>query len=451
MTNKLFILPLLFFGFSVKAQLSNDFEKELIKLSASGYPAKEVAALYKDYNHILFFFNPNSQLAAAMKGIPTYYFPLKEFRSTAFYQKNIDFLLQDTAWHKRSLGCFLAAAANDTSKVIAIESLLIKSGHKDFWMANILMVLKTRNLEPVVKTMMNYQRDESSVYLLEPFLKLDEGVLGQFATDSVRSKNKYVQYLAIRAMATGVFSLKKDSVLRNLSEHGAADLRGWAIAVLAHFKAPNMLPLVKSYLDIPNLRPIALIAISNSTSLIDKKYVTDFESKDTVDIAVLTAFISSTEETSVKKALYFLKHSNLPEDYVLTIASTTVLHNDKFYDDVSETLSESKNLAKTYPLYEYFSGRKDEKTIRFLLDRLTACKSNDMVSYTIINTLTKIKSDIIEHALPVMMHQASIENVGLIFLLIQYNNHDFDEIIKGWMQSKTLEKFYYDLCKQHVG
>ena len=450
MTNKLFILLLLFLGFSAQAQPSQDFEKELIKLSASGYPAKEVSNLYKDFNHIMFFFNPNSQLAAAMKGMPAYYFPLNEFKSTAFYQENIKLLLQDTAKYKRGLGCFLAAAANDTSKIEVIESILIKSDYKQFWTANILMVLKTRNLQPIIRTMINYQKSESSGYLLEPFLKLDEKVLDQFAIDSVNSKNIYVKFLAIRAMATGMFSPKKDSLLRDFAQHGPVDLRGWAISVLAHFKAPNMLSLVKPYLDHPNLRRIALTAISNSRSAIDREYVDNFKSEDTVDVEVLKAFISSTEETSVKKALHFLTNSNLPEDYLAFIISTPMLLEDKFYDDVCKTLIESKNLDKIYPLYEYFSKRKDEKTIQFLLDQLTAHKSKDNVSYTIINQLTSIKSDIIKLAIPGLMQNATIESARLINLLIQYNNHDFDEQIKAWMQSGKLEKHYYDLCEKHV-
>ena len=444
------ILFLLFISFSLQAQTSGELIRDLENISNIGYPKKRVDSLYKTYNHLLFFFNSNAQLAATMKGKPAINFPLLEFKKSTWYKSNIDLLLQDTAYHKRSLGCFLAAASNDTSKRDQIESILVKGKYKDFWHANILMVLQTKQLDPLVKTIINYQQNESCAHLLEAFLKLDTQILDEFGIDSIDSKNKFVQYLAIRSLVPGKASPDKDRVLRKVVQHGPNELRGWAISVLAHFRSPEMQPLLAPYLNNPGLRRISLSAIANSASKKDQDYIASNEVNNSVDADLLNALMASSEKVSVRQGLRFLRERELPQDYIAFINSTPMLNEDAYYDEVCETLIKSTSQSKIYGLYDYFTDRMDEKTIRFLLDRLSIKNLDKMASHMIVDRLMKMESPIVEAAIPSLMKQAKVEDVILVRLLVKYNNHQYDAVLKGWMESGLMESYYYDLCASHL-
>lgn len=447
---KILFLAFLFMGFLSKAQTTKDFEHDFQQLVLTNYPPSEVDTLFKKYNHILFFFNSNSRAAAAITGKEISAYPLASFKSNDLYQKNIDSLLQDTAFNKNSLGYFMAAAANDRLKISQITSILVKNGYKDFWAANVLMVLKTKDLSPIVKTIVNYQGKDAVTYLIEPFMHLDNDVIEPFALDSIKSKNLFVQYLAIRAMAKGTFSREKESLLRNVAANGADGLKGWAISALSSFAAPDMLDLVQPYLDNKDLNAVALKAIASSASIKDEAYLDDLLKRDSVNTDLLRALVESKREQTVRKWFKVLRDQKVPKDYYAFIDRTSIVNNEIYFDEVCETIRKTKNQMQVYPLYDYFSGRKDKKSVQFLIECLSKPDQDRMVKYAIVKNLQGKKSDLVKQALPTIMKDADISDIQLVYLLIEYKNKDYRELISKWLHTGELDSAYKTLCNNYL-
>ncbi|RZK22400.1 MAG: hypothetical protein EOO43_09670 [Flavobacterium sp.] len=446
------ILPLLFLfiGFFSKAQTTKDFEQDFHQLVLKGYPQNMVDSLFQKYNHILFFFNSNSQLAATISGKEASAYPLTSFRSQDLYQKNIDLLLQDGAFYKNSLGYFMAAATNDTSKIKPITSILAKTGYKDFWAANILIVLKTRDIAPVLKTIISLEGNDAVPYLIEPFLQLDVDVIERFALDSIKSKNASMQYLAIRAMAKGEFNSMKEVLLRDVVTNGADNLKGWAISVLASFGAKDMLSIVQPYLDNKDLRSVALKSLANSTSVKDEQYLDDQLKRDPVTRELLRALVESNREQSVRKWFKVLRDRDLPKDYFAFITYTTVINNDIYFDEVCEAIIKTKNQNQLYPLFDYFSDRKDERSIQFLITCLSRPDQDIMVKYAIIKNLKGKYSDLVKQAIPNLMKNANISDIHMIYLLIEYKNRDYHDLVRNWLKEGKLDSASKTLCNDYL-
>lgn len=446
------ILPLLFLfiGFFSKAQTSKDFEQDFQRLVLTGYSPNQVDSLFKKYNHLFFFFNSNSRLAATITGKGTFTYPLASFKSNDLYQKNIDLLLLDTAAYKNSLGYFMAAATNDTSKIKLITSILTKNGYKDFWAANILMVLNTRDIAPIVKTIVSFEGKDAVTYLITPFLQLNVDVIAPFALDSIKSKNPFVQYLAIRAMAKGEFNPIKEGLLRNVATNGANGLKGWGISVLASFGAGDMLNLVQPYLNNNDLRAVALKAIANSSSVKDEQYLDDLLKRDSVNTDLLRALVESNREQTMRKWFKVLRERDVPKDYFAFITETSVLNNEIYFDEVCKTITKTKNQKQIYPLYDYFSDRKDERSIQFLIECLSKPDQDRMVKYAIVKNLQGKNSDLVKQTLPDLMKNANISDIGLVYLLIEYKNRDYHDVVRAWLKEGELDSVYKTLCNSYL-
>ena len=445
-------LPLLFLftGFFSKAQTVKDFEQDFHQVVLTGCSPKGVDSLFKKYNHLLFFFNPNSRLAASIAGKETSDYPLISFKSNSLYQNNIDLLLLDTAAHKNSLGYFMASAANDTSKIKLVTSILTKKAYKDFWAANILMVLKTRDIDPVVKSIASFEGNDAVTYLITPFLQLDVDVIGPFALDSIKSKNPFMQYLAIRAMATGGFNSVKEGLLRNVVTNGTDGLKGWGISVLASFGAQDMLSIVQPHLANNDLRAVALSAIANSSSAKDQHYLDGLLKSEVVDTDLLSALTESNREQSLRKWLKLLRDRDVPKDYFTFITTSSPLKDDIYFDEVCETIIKTKNQTQIYPLYDYFSNRKDEKTIRFLIECLSRPDQDTMVKYAITKNLRGKNSDLVKQVLPKLMKNANISDIALIYLLVEYKNRDYHDVVATWLKEGDLDGAYKTLCNKYL-
>lgn len=447
---KLFLLLFLFIGFTSKAQTTKDFEQDFQRLATTGFPKKDVDSLFKKYNHLLFFFNSNSRLAAAISQKVTHDYPLASFKSHNLYQQNIDLLLLDTVFQRNSLGYFMAAATNDTSKIKLITSILIKSDYKNFWAANILMVLKSRDITPLVKTIVKFKDKNAVSYLIDPFLQLDLDVIEPFALDSIKSKNSFVQYLAIRAMAKGKFSPTKEELLRNVVTNGPDGLKGWGISVLASFGASNMLNLVQPYLNNTDLRQISISAMVNSSSARDEQYVDELLKRDSVNSDLLLALMESTREQSVRKWFMVLRDHNVPKDYFPFITDSSIRNNDMYFDDICETILKAKSQSQIYPLYDFFSSRDDEKSIHFLLKCLAKRDQHSMVKHAIIKNLKGKNNDLVKQALPDLMKNADASDIQLVYLLIEYKNSNYHELVRTWLKNGNLETAYVSLCNEYL-
>jgi len=363
------LILLLFFTLKIsKAQTTKDFEKDFERIANDNFPYQGIDSLYKKYNHILFWFNSNSNLVAILQGNQITAYPLLDFKQTSSYKKNINYLLTDTAYRKYTLGCFLAGASGDTTKRISVENILIKSNYKHFWAATILTYLNPKDLNPILKCIITYKNNDGISYLMNDFLKIDRNVLEKFGYDSLFSNEPITQTLAIQALSKTPKSNKKETALKEVVLEADTTTKGWAIAVLAHLKAENMLPIVKPYLEIKNLQQVCLRAIASSGSIDDQKFIDKELAKDSISSNLLRELLASENKTSIKKWLQQFKANKFPKDYFVDIFKNVTIRNDEFFDEIVNIIRTNENEQQLYSLMSYFDGRKDERTIKFLAE-----------------------------------------------------------------------------------
>ncbi|GAA4209290.1 hypothetical protein GCM10022289_34520 [Pedobacter jeongneungensis] len=363
----LFLLLLIVLPYTKSsAQSVSDFEIEFKEIAQQHFPDKKVDSLYKKYNHILFWFNPNSQLAAGMKNMETANYPLSNFKQSNVYKENIDALLADTLNRKYSFGCFLACAANDTSKTDKITALLKRSDYKDFWLATILTYLHSKDFEPIIKCIIRHKDNDGTSYLIDDFLRMDKQRLNKFGMDSISSKDRVIQCLAIRTLAKTENSAQKEKVLKETVITTDTAMKGWAIAVLAHLHAKEMFPVVKPYLANKDLHQICLKAIASSTSFIDIQYLDSLIRSPKSDDALLHALLSSENDISLRKWFVLVKDEKLPDNYYIDLFGNSLFYDDRYFDQICEIIMKTPNEKQLYQLMDYFKNKKDERSINFL-------------------------------------------------------------------------------------
>jgi hypothetical protein len=227
-------------------------------------------------------------------------------------------------------------------------------------------------------------------------------------------------------------------------------LKGWAISVLSSFNAPDMFDLVQPYLNHENLRNVTLRALASSPSVKDEVYLDNLLMKDSVDADLLMALQQSNQEKMVKKWLHALQEKKIGEHYYPFIERTPTVKQDVYFDAVCETLTKSKDQKKIYPLYDYFSNRQDEKSIQFLLKSLSIPDQDRMVKHAIVKNLRGKNSELIRQHLPVLMKNATVKDIELVYLLVEYKDKDHHDIVGSWLNTGELEESYKQLCNTYL-
>lgn len=443
------ILFFILFGLCGKAQTPAEFEEDFAKLAANEFPGSGVDGLFHRYANLLYFFNPNAQLAADLKGNNFGDYPLVHFKNKPLYQQHIIYLLTDTSSQKNQLGCMLAAASLDREKTTLIESLVIKNHYEDFWAVSALMVLKTKNLQPAVKTMAKLANLPIGSYLVPMFLKLDATVLHKFATDSLSSRNSPIRYLAIRAAAIGEMTALKRQKLQQIVV-GQDALKGWAISVLAAANSPGMSKYVRSYLSDPGLRAVSLRALANSPSPFDQQLLDSVIGSKLPDLELLEALKQSSGTTAQRRWLKLLRSDSIPEDYLATIDQTKIESNDLIAPDVQSTLLARLADKRISPLVMYFASRKDDATTAFLLHVMAAPGLDERNQIAIAKNLTGRNPMLINSAVAELMKKATPKDATLVELLMSYKIYTYRDQVTQWLNDPQLEHYYIAVCKQYL-
>ncbi|RZK40832.1 MAG: hypothetical protein EOO90_13490 [Pedobacter sp.] len=354
---------LIAWGFTGTAQTVSDFEKDFKITLDSPITNPMASRLIMDhYNLLLWFYTSDTNARA---------YPLIEIRNEEIYQNNIAGLFANQGQSVNTLACLLAASTFDTSKISDVKKVLINSSYKDILAAKCLLVLGDKDLGPIVKCIIANNFSESVQYLTIDFLNVEQSLLEKFALDSLFSSNQEIQYLAVKAMAEIPPKPTNEVLLRQAVVKFDTVMKGWAIAALAKYNANNILPLIKDYLSNDQLQQVSWRALAASTSVEDMDYISQIASTKSEDPYFLDALLNSYNDVHLRNWLGIVKRGDLPKDYFINISGNTKLKEDKYFKDISEIISNSKNEMQAYALMRYFDDRKDQASLHFLNTCLT--------------------------------------------------------------------------------
>lgn len=318
--------------------------------------------LTKHNGLLMWFYNMDPETKA---------YPLKEIRNEGIYQNSIGKLFADTGKSVNNLACMMAAATYDTTKRAAIINVLKHSNYKNIFAAKSLLVLDEEDISLVAKCIIANNLDEKVQYLTIDFLAVEPEFLQKFAVDSLFSRDKGMQYLAVKAMAALPPKPSNEHLLRQAVQNYDIAMKGWAIAALAHHKSKDVLLLVKPYLNNDQLKQVSWRALASSHSAKDIEYVNQAVGLRKFDSDFLNALLDADNETHLKNWLSILRKGEFPESYFFSIDDDGAIKNDKYFNDICETITNLKNEKYAYSLMRYFDGRKDSASIDFLKKCLT--------------------------------------------------------------------------------
>lgn len=347
------------------------FKEDLKRLAQAGFPEARTDSLYLTYNHILFWFNQTAQLAERIRGGSVLPYPLRDFREDALYVHWIDILLADTTYHKNTLGCFLACAANDTSKIRQVIAVLERSGYTHYWAAVILVYLGIKDIDPFLQFILANKDDPNMTHALgeieSDFFNLAPSVLDKFGRDSLFSQVPFIRYLATKSLAVTPNDPEKDAMLREAVLSDDTLTKGWVIAVLGHLRAGNLLPIVASYLQDKDLREATLKALANSPTPADRKHFTDLADKeDTIFHDILRSLYNSNDKSNLLFWLKLLSTKPVKPGYYFLVNSNTLLTSDEMLSPLQEALGRITDPGILYILINALKGRTDELSLNIL-------------------------------------------------------------------------------------
>lgn len=363
----LMILLIFFKSMSAFGQDIENFEHDLELLAKGQFSDPGIDTLFIRYDPVLFWFNDNARLGAALKGKETVSaYPLSALKSSPVYRNHVDGLLADTAYRRQSLGCFLACATGDRSKMGKIREILVKSHYKNYWAATILIYLGTKETDPILRCILAYQNSETAGYLIKDMMRLDASVLDTFGRDSLGSRNPLVQYIAIKSLVATPVNPGKIILLTQYVETADIKLKGWGLAALAKFRAGHIFPLVKDYLDNRDLRGVSLRTLAASPTSIDISIVSRMISEGVCDKDFLNALLGSENSHYIKGWLSLFEQRKFPQDYFVDIEKSKVLKDISNFEMVCRIIEQGENEDQLYGLMNYFEGKKDGATQVFL-------------------------------------------------------------------------------------
>ena len=358
---KLFLI--LIWSVSGYAQSLSDFKRDLnATLNNKISEAKADSLMERHWGLLSWFYNIDPDVKA---------FPLKEMISDPIYHNNIDKLFADTGLRINTLACLLASSTHDISKVVDVKKVLERSKYKNIFAAKSLLLLGEKDVTLIAKCIVAHQLNESVQYLTIDFLNVEPGLLEKFALDSLFSRQKEMQYLAVRALGVITPKPSNEELLRQAVNKYELEMKGWPIAALAHYKAKNMLSIVMPYLSNGTLKRISWKALMASTSVNDVVYVNQIIATGMDDPDFLNALLESENEIYLKSWLSIAREGKLPSNYFFSINDNEAIKNDKYFNDFCEIITNSMNEKHAYYLMQYFEGRKDTASIDFLKKCLT--------------------------------------------------------------------------------
>jgi hypothetical protein len=311
----------------------------------------------KHYSFLLWFFDGSENAKA---------YPLKEIRKEYIYQNNIGKLFADTSQKVNVLACLMVASTYDTTKIADVKNVLRNSGYKNMIAAKSLLVLGDKDLDPIVKCIIANNFDETVQYLTIDFLNVEKDLLEQFAADSLLSKDKGMQYLAVKAMGQISYKPKNEQLLRQAVVNYDTIMKGWPIAVLAQYKTQHILSLVKSYLENENLREVCLRALIASEDPDDINYVKELIAKKNFDKDLMNNLLNSDNEFYLKSWLKMLEQNVIPDDYYINLTNAKLIGNKKYFGQVKNIILTKTNEQQLSSLMDFFNGMYDADTKAFL-------------------------------------------------------------------------------------
>ncbi len=400
-------------------QSIEDFKKDFEKALDKKFSEKELNTMFRTHSTFLTPHSDVTQLTANIKGQRIGLYPLGEFKSERLYTDNIEKLINSPNSNQRILAYLVIAGSGDTS----FENTLLRKIREEkdkgclVWAGMALLYLNTNHTTPLFDFLVENETF-GDAHMLPLFIKLNKDSLQQTAYSRINSDKPMAKILAAQILSSTQLNNKTEELLKKAVKEWDINIKGYAIYSVAELQIGNLLETFRPLLDSPQTRSIALEALANSPTEVDRNYLIELVNKsDTVPEELLDCFFKSKNIDNLKYWARLLSTKPTPAKYVFFVFDQPLIRSDDILPELQTALQKIKNVEILQELVRGLEGRTDDKSTNILLALLI--HENSTVRYWTAKTLKGNHSPKLVTKIPGLLSTFSTRDVSLTDLAIE--------------------------------
>lgn len=419
-------------------QTYQGYVEEFKKALGTEFTEDDLNRIFRDYSGFVMTGVDTTELANAIEGRETTYFPLAKLKKEPFYGKGISTLLQSSNPYQRVLGYITVASASDNS----FNDLLLKAAKTEtfkggkLWAGLALLYLQDSHTSDLFDFLVENE-EFGDAHMLPFYMRLDKESLRHTAYEKIKSKNPKAKILAVQSLSETKLNPKTEQVVREAVKTWDASIRGYAIYTVKALGMGDLKELLGPSLKDNTLREISLEALANSPTSTDQEYLLTLGRPSNSELSedILDSYLKSTREDSVRKWLTLVRDGKVDPKYVFFTFDQPLLSSDALLDAVRDTIRRTKNHKILQELPRALAGRKDDESVNLLIKLLS--DSDSTVRYWAAFSLKGNSSRQLVEQLPILIRNPDLRTVALTELAIQNRIDGLQDVYESLLQSDT--------------
>ena len=374
--------------YSQQIKLYDDFANDFTNALNKKFSEEDINKMFRKYDEILTPHSSTTQLSAKLQGHAISIFPLSDFKNQKLYINNINNLLNSQNPNHRILAYLVIAASGDTSKEnILLEE--IKSEHARgnlIWSGMALLYLGCNQTTPLFDFLVKNE-DFGDAHMLPLYITLNKDSLQQTAYNRISSNNIKAKVLAAQILSVTPLNAKTEELLKQAVKTWDINIKGYAIYSIKELQIGDLLGSLKPLLDSSKTRNIALQALANSPTEVDRNYIYQLINKqqDTIPEDLLNCLYKSRNEQNIQYWLKLLHTKLTPENYYFSVYSQSLIRSNTMLSYLQNSLLSIKKPKILAELVRALEGRSDNISIDIMIKFLN--NEDSTVRYWTAKTL----------------------------------------------------------------
>ena len=392
-----FLLILILFlslsAYSQQKKLYEDFTNDFTNALNKKFSEGNLNKMFRKYDEILTPHSSITQLSSTLKGHTISIFPLLDFKRRPLYVNNIHHLLNSQNPNHRILAYLVIAASGDTSKEnILLEEIKTEHARGNLiWSGMALLYLGCNQTTPLFDFLVKNE-DFGDAHMLPLYIGLNKDSLQQTAYNRINSDDIKAKILAAQILSVTNPNVKTEELLKQAVKKWNMNIKGYAIYSIKELQIGDLLESFKPLLDSPKTRNIALQALANSPTEVDRNYIHQLidKQRDTIPEELLNCLYKSKNEQNVQYWLKLLYTKPTPENYYFSVYDQALVRSNSILSYLQNSLLNVKNPKVLAELVRALEGRSDDMSIEIMIRFLN--NEDSTVRYWTAKTLERNSS-----------------------------------------------------------
>ncbi|MFN8611297.1 MAG: hypothetical protein U0931_27380 [Vulcanimicrobiota bacterium] len=361
------------------------------------------------------------------------HYPLRSLQKEPFYQALMQQLLNSKNANQRLLGYALLGAAGDARYNARLLTATRQEKDHDarVWAGMALLFLNDPHSEQLFDFVVANENWQDP-HLLQLYLQRDPDSLLRVARRKMSSPDARARMLAVQSFLREKLDGESQQLLRQAVRNWEAQVRGYAIYVMAQNHMPELKSLLMPSLEVKSLRAVSLMALAASPTPEDQNYLASLP----LDGEVLNAYLRAGTVPGTRRWLALLRQG-APEGYVFFVHQYPLLKSDELLGELQSALKELKDPRLLEELVRALDGRRDEASLDILLALLTHADSD--VRYWTAHSMQGIVSPRLAQALPGLIRDPKLRSVALTELAVNNRVDGLRDVYRAFWYPKPSE------------